>query len=345
MFKRPLYSLVIWLLFVFLFLFLAGNLLFWFYFFQKPIINNDLFYELKHAATLRDVAYDLQSQANLRHPELFYYFSRLKGVDNELKAGEYLLTKGSSINDVLERISRGLVLLHRFSIINGWNFNQVMNALNHNANLSHEISHFSDEAIAKMVGCPYRTLEGLLFPDTYRFTKGTSDLNILLKAYKAMQKKLLEQWEGRTPGLVYQDPYQALVVASMIEKETNVDSERPMIAAIILKRMGIRMHLQIDSTVIYGLGKRYTGDLTHKDMHEDTAYNTYTRYGLPPTPIAMPSLASIQAALHPANTTALFFVSKGDGTHFFSNTLKEHSRAVTVYQSKGNDSSSSDSPA
>ena len=325
------------LVYLIVFLLLIVCLLCWFYLFQKSAIQQDSYYILKPTSTLQDVANDLHNQINLKNPRLFYLFARLEGADNQLKAGEYFFPKGSTINDILTRLVKGIMFYHQFTIVNGWTLNQVMNALNNNPYLIHQLSHLSDKAVAKTIGCSHPSLEGWLYPSTYRFHKETTDLALLQKAYQAMQEKLNQEWNQRASHLVYQNSYQVLIVASMIEKETSTNAERPMIAAVILKRLKIWMPLQIDSTVIYGLGKHYTGELTHQDLRRDTIYNTYTRYGLPPTPIAMPSLSSIHAALHPADTDSLYFVSKGDGSHQFSTTLKDHDAAIDQYQLKSNE--------
>lgn len=194
---------------------------------------------------------------------------------------------------------------------------------------------YTDQQILKSIGAEETHPEGLFFPDTYYFSNGMSDLEILKRAYHAMRTKLNEAWTQREPGLPYKSPYEALIMASIIEKETGRAEERKIIAGVFVNRLRIGMRLQTDPTVIYGMGERFDGNIRRKDLQEDTAYNTYTRSGLPPTPIAMPGMASIEAALHPAKTQALYFVGKGDGSHVFSNTLAEHNRAVAKYQLKG----------
>jgi len=196
------------------------------------------------------------------------------------------------------------------------------------------ISGMSDAEIMRAIGSPYGVPEGLFFPDTFYFDRNSTDIALLKISYAAMQTKLEKAWLGREPGLPYKTPYEALIMASIIEKETGKASERPMIAGVFVNRLRIGMRLQTDPTVIYGMGLRFDGNIRKKDLSIDTPYNTYTRAGLPPTPIAMPGLASIEAALHPANTKALYFVGKGDGSHAFSNNLAEHNRAVVRYQLK-----------
>ena len=186
----------------------------------------------------------------------------------------------------------------------------------------------------KLVGNGEAHAEGLFFPDTFYFDRGTQDTILLKRAYYSMQAKLNQAWNNRAPNLPYKNSYEALIMASVVEKETGKNSERPMIAGVFLNRLRIGMRLQTDPTVIYGMGKKYDGNIRRKDLQTDTIYNTYTRSGLPPTPIAMPGLASIEAALHPEQTKALYFVGKGDGSHAFSHSLAEHNHAVSKYQLK-----------
>jgi UPF0755 protein len=190
----------------------------------------------------------------------------------------------------------------------------------------------SDAELLQAIGAEENHLEGLLFPDTYFYAPHTSDLDVLRRAYRLQHDKLLAAWETRAQGLPYRTPYEALIMASIVEKETGAAAERPRIAGVFINRLKLGMRLQTDPTVIYGLGDRFDGNLRRDDLQRDTPYNTYTRTGLPPTPIAMPSEAAIEAALNPAKTDALYFVARGDGTHVFSSTLEAHNRAVNRYQ-------------
>jgi UPF0755 protein len=218
------------------------------------------------------------------------------------------------------------------TIIEGWTFRQMRQALNAGARLRHDTQGWTDQALLEAIGANEAHPEGLFFPDTYYFDVGSSDLQVYKRAYHAMQKTLGRAWEARSTSAPYADAYQALVMASIIEKETGVPDERPQIAAVFVNRLRIGMRLQTDPTVIYGLGADFDGNLRKQDLLADTPYNTYTRAGLPPTPIALPSEAAIQAALNPDSSRALYFVAKGGGRHQFSNTLEEHNRAVNRFQ-------------
>jgi UPF0755 protein len=219
------------------------------------------------------------------------------------------------------------------TFIEGWTFRQMRNELNRHDGVRHIGMSLSDAEILRRIGAEESHPEGLFFPDTYYFSSNMSDLDILSRAYQAMRQKLKHAWESRASGLPYASPYEALIVASIVEKETGKVDERGQIASVFLNRMRIGMRLQTDPTVIYGMGNQFDGNLRKQDLQNDTPYNTYTRSGLPPTPIAMPGMESIEAALHPAtNNGYMYFVGKGDGSHVFSRTLAEHNRAVSRYQ-------------
>ncbi|HCU04933.1 MAG: hypothetical protein A2X77_01980 [Gammaproteobacteria bacterium GWE2_42_36] len=313
-------------------LFIVGCIfLMWLYCFETPVIHQDFYYVIEPGTSLTDLTEALNDEAHLPFPFLFHLFARLRMADHHLKAGEYIFPEDSSMNDILNRVVRGEVLYRDFTIVDGWTFKQVLTELNKNIYIQHEIGYLSPVLIAEKVGCPYKTLEGLLYPDTYRYTRGTTDTAILKWAYQNMQTALNKEWMNRSLNTPYKTPYEALIVASLVEKEAKAENERPIIAGIILKRLAKHMLLQIDSTVIFGLGDTYQGKLTRVDLQKKTPYNTYLRLGLPPTPIAMPSEKSIAAALHPVKTDALYFVAKGDGTHQFSATLEEHHLAVDQY--------------
>jgi len=308
-------------------------LIFLFWLFSLPVIvNKDFRYELKSGTTAKQLAVDLHKKAHLIHPMFLRILVRLRGDDNELQAGEYMFPQGSSINEILNQITSGDIVQYQFMIVNGWNLNQVKVQLKKASGLKHTINKLTDRTIAKKLQIHQSTSEGFLYPDTYHYHLYAKDIDVLYKARKKMKRILNDAWKNRAPGLWYKTPYQALIVASMIEKEASVSKEKPVIAGVILKRLKRRIHLQIDSTVIYGLGKQFHGNLTWRDLRHNTPYNTYVNYGLPPTPICMPSQSSIEAALHPKKTHYLYFVSKGDGSHIFSSTLKEQNRAIAKYQ-------------
>jgi len=229
-------------------------------------------------------------------------------------------------------IQRGEASQAMRQFIEGWNWREVRAALAAQPMLKNESASMSDTEILQAIGAGEDHIEGLLFPDTYFYAPHTSDLSVLRRAYRRQHEKLMAAWETRAPGLPYRTTYEALIMPSIVEKETGVAFERPRIAGVFLNRLRLGMRLQTDPTVIYGLGERFDGNLRKVDLQRDTPYNTYTRAGLPPTPIAMPSEAAIQAALNPARTDALYFVARGDGTHVFSSTLDAHNRAVNRYQ-------------
>jgi UPF0755 protein len=220
-------------------------------------------------------------------------------------------------------------------LIEGWTFAQFRAALDASPDVRHESAGLEDAQLLALLQAAESHPEGLFFPDTYVFGKGSSDLRILRRAYRAMQRHLKAEWEARSPDLPYQTPYEALIMASIIEKETGKASERDLIGGVLVNRLRIGMRLQVDPTVIYGLGAAFDGNLKKIHLLEDGPYNTYTRAGLPPTPIAMPGLASLRSALRPGKTEALYYVSRGDGSSQFSRTLDEHNRAVSRFQRGG----------
>ena len=221
------------------------------------------------------------------------------------------------------------------AFIEGWTFRQMRERLDAHPDLRHDSRGLPEREIMRLIGATQESAEGQFFPDTYLFAKQGSDLDVLRRAYRSMQRQLEREWAGRASGLPYADPYQALIMASIVEKETGRDQDRPMVAAVFVNRLRQGMLLQTDPTVIYGLGDRFDGNLRKRDLLTDTPYNTYTRSGLPPTPIAMPGLAALQSALHPAASQAIYFVARGDGSSQFSRTLEEHNQAVNRYQKLG----------
>lgn len=317
---------------VLIIIFFSG-ILAWYYSENIVIVKKQpLFYIVKPGTTVKVLAHDFNKQANLTHPKLFCFLSKYHGADKALKTGEYFFPVGSTIKSVLNTIVKGKVYYRSFTIVNGWNFNRLLQALNKAPDLRHTLTYLTQQKIAAKLNIKQKNLEGLFLPETYFYTRGSTDLQLLQRSQRLLQIKLQQLWQQRDQSLPYKNPYQVLIVASLVEKETGIKHERPIIAAIILKRWQQWMPLQIDAAVIYGLGNSFTGYLTKKDLRKQTPYNTYIHYGLPPTPIAMPGQASISAALHPVQTDALYFVAKGDGTHVFSKTLKGHDQAVTQYQ-------------
>ena len=264
----------------------------------------------------------------------FEMLARVLGRSREIKAGSYELTEAVSPLQLLDKLTSGDVTQGEVTLIEGWTFRQFRAALATNADLRGDSRAMPDAEILKRIGSADVHPEGLFFPDTYLFSKGASDFDLLGRAYRAMQRKLAVEWEARDPKVPFKAPYEALVMASIVEKETGSAAERAMIAGALINRLRIGMRLQADPTVIYGLGANFDGNLRKRDLLEDGPYNSYTRAGLPPTPIGMPGIASLRAAMHPAPTQASYYVSKGDGTSQFSRTLDEHNRAVAKYQLK-----------
>ncbi|MGQ9684741.1 MAG: endolytic transglycosylase MltG [Thiobacillaceae bacterium] len=287
---------------------------------------------IERGASLKEVAAQLQRQGIVDHAFAFSLLGRLTGQSGQIKAGSYLFDAPTSPWKLLRKLTQGETLLGRITIIEGWTFRQMRQALAQHSGLRNDTKDMSDEALLQALGIEAAHPEGLFFPDTYYFDHGSSDKALLLRAYHRMQQVLQQAWQDRSPGLPYKSPYEVLIMASIIEKETSVPEERSLIAAVFLNRLRLGMRLQTDPSVIYGMGERFDGNLRKADLLTDTPYNTYTRVGLPPTPIALPGADSIRAAINPAASHALYFVAKGDGRHQFSHTLDEHNRAVARYQ-------------
>ncbi|MDX2298497.1 MAG: endolytic transglycosylase MltG [Xanthomonadaceae bacterium] len=255
----------------------------------------------------------------------------LKVLDR-LQVGEYAVGHGITPRQLLRKLEAGDVIQHRFTVVEGWNLRDLRAALAREPALAQTLSALDDAALMAAIGRPNTHAEGRFLPETYQFTRGVRDVELLRRAALAMDVALAEAWVGRDDGLPLETPEQALILASIVEKETGIASERPQIAGVFVRRLRIGMRLQTDPTVIYGLGAGFDGNLRRSDLLTDTPYNTYTRAGLPPTPIALPGRDALRAAVHPAPGDALYFVARGDGSHHFSATLAEHNRAVARYQ-------------
>jgi UPF0755 protein len=255
-------------------------------------------------------------------------------VAGKLHAGEYALAPGITPRQLLADMAAGRVLQRNFTIVDGWTFAELRRALAQADVLQHDTSGLDDAAIMQRIGAGGEAPEGRFLPETYAYVKGDSELDILRRAHAAMERTLAALWAGRAPDLPLATPYEALILASIVEKETGRADERAKIAGVFVRRLEDHMLLQTDPSVIYGMGARYDGNIRRSDLVADTPYNTYTRPGLPPTPIALPGRPAIEAALHPAPGDALYFVARGDGSHVFSSTLAEHSRNVDCYQRK-----------
>lgn len=283
-------------------------------------------------SSLRSIAKQLVAQGVLKAEWPFVLLAKVLNKAPYLQAGDYTLNKNVNPYQLLLSLNHGKSTQGGITFIEGKTFKQMRQRLAKNDAIKHTIQHLSDAEVMQLVGKGEPHAEGLFFPETFYFDRGTLDTVILKRAYEIMQTKLESSWQTRAGNLPYKSSYEALIMASIIEKETGKASERKMIAGVFINRLRIGMRLQTDPTIIYGMGDDYKGNIRRKDLLKDTPYNTYTRSGLPPTPIAMPGLASIEAALHPADTKALYFVGKGDGSHAFSNSLAEHNRAVVKYQ-------------
>jgi UPF0755 protein len=289
-------------------------------------------FSLNQGSSLKAAARQMQQAGVLSNDWMFVWLARMLGKSAQIQAGNYELETAVTMLELLAVVTDGQAAQSEFSIIEGWTFNQFRTALNTNSAIRHDSASLPEAEILRRIGAAEAYAEGLFFPDTYYFVKGTSDLALLKRAYKTMQLHLQESWQERTSDLPLKSAYEALILASIVEKETGQASDRSMIAAVFINRLRKGMLLQTDPTVIYGLRENFDGNLRKRDLLADTSYNTYTRAGMPPTPIALPGLASIQATLHPASTDALYFVARGNGSSQFSNTLNEHNNAVNRYQ-------------
>ncbi|MDN5869816.1 MAG: endolytic transglycosylase MltG [Nitrococcus sp.] len=281
--------------------------------------------------SLTALAGELAQRGWLEHPRILRLYGRISGKAAAIKAGEYAVEPGMTMLELLDRMVAGAVIRHRFTIVEGWTFRDVMRALQSNSALRHIVGNDAPANVMARLGHAGENPEGRFLPETYRFSRGATDVALLERAYAAMQRVLQAQWGQRAEDLPLQSPYQALILASIVEKETARAKERPRVAGVFIRRLERGMPLQTDPSIIYGLGAEFDGDIGYRDLRNDSPYNTYTRKGLPPTPIAMPGRASIAAVLHPAAGEALYFVARGDGSHEFSATLAEHNQAVRKY--------------
>ncbi|MDH5517753.1 MAG: endolytic transglycosylase MltG [Gammaproteobacteria bacterium] len=305
-------------------------------FMQSPmkLPESGLNYTFKRGSSASHLIIDLSNKAIISEPFYFKLWGKLSGKSKNLQAGEYVFDYGLTPFELLKKMKNGEVKLYAFTIIEGWNFKQLMQAIVADQNIVHQLkTAATPQAVMSALGFPEQHPEGRFYPDTYRYPAGTTDLQFLKRAYEQMQLHLAAQWQNRAKGLPLKSAYEALILASIVEKESAEPSERPVIAGVFVNRLLKNMRLQTDPTVIYGIGDKYDGDIRFRHLREDTPYNTYTRKGLPPTPIAMPGLESINAALNPEPTEYLYFVATGEGgKHYFSSSNTEHQRAVTKYQ-------------
>jgi UPF0755 protein len=314
------------------FIFLCGK---WLHFLNAPIISFNkpaVDITLAKGSSVKSLARQLHTQNIIQQPLFFELLVRIRGESHNLQSGEYRINPGITPIRLLHKLITGDVILHPFTIVDGWTFDKLIAELEKNPYVVHTLQGLTDSEIMQRIGRDGEIPEGRFFPDTYKFSRGRKDVDILVTAYNLMQNKLNDAWYSRARDAPYTCPYKALIVASIIEKEASLAAERPIISGIIKRRLQKNMYLQLDPTVIYGLGKSYNGKLTVKDLKKKTPFNTYVHKGLPPTPICMPSANAIYAALHPAQGKVLYFVAKGDGSHEFSKNLKQHDKAIRKYQ-------------
>jgi UPF0755 protein len=289
-------------------------------------------FTVRSGSSLKSVSSSLTEAGLLKEPYTFWILGRALGKAPAIQAGTYRLEKAVTPVELLEKLARGDVLYVEIAFIEGTTFRQWLAQLRSNRHVKQTLPDKSEAQILAALGIDERSPEGWFFPDRYRFAPGVTDVEILKRAHAAMKKKLAEAWAARDPAIALSTPYEALILASIVEKETGAGEERPLIASVFTNRLKKGMRLQTDPTVIYGMGAAYEGNIRKKDLLADTPWNTYTRDGLPPTPIAMPGAAALQAVTRPAESDYLYFVSRKDGTHQFSRSLEEHNRAVAKFQ-------------
>ncbi len=302
---------------------------------NHPLTQQAVTYHVAPGQTLRGLARELHEKKIIDSKLSFILLGFVRGDSRQLKVGEYRFQGGTSMRGLLDQVVAGEVIQYSLVLVEGWTFKQFIQALHQAPKLKPTLKGMSPPQIMERLGYTGEHPEGRFYPDTYTYAADISDVQILQQAYRRMQTRLTRVWQDRDPNLPIQTPYQALILASIIEKETGQRDERQTIAAVFINRLRRNMRLQTDPTVIYGMGGNFDGNLRRRDLRRDGPYNTYTRRGLPPTPIAMPGGDSLYAAVHPTASGVLFFVAKGDGSHYFSETLAEHNRAVIKYQLKG----------
>lgn len=302
-----------------------------------PELNSSTIYEVVPGSSVSRVASDLYARDYLMHPILFRLLSNWQGVGGSIQSGEYELHPDMSAADILDAMVAGRNVQYRLTLVEGWTLAEALQAIRNAEKVQLTLPEsVSYSEIASALQLPQENPEGMIFPDTYFYTKDTSDIELLRRAHTRLQEVLTQAWSARLGALPFETPYEALVLASIIEKESALGSERTEIAGVFVRRLEQGMRLQSDPTVIYGMGTRFDGNLRREDLRAETPYNTYRINGLPPTPIALAGAESIHASLNPAQSSALYFVSKGDGSHYFSSTLEEHNAAVDRFQRNQN---------
>ena len=284
-------------------------------------------------SSLRDVALQLYRNKNTHYPRLLNRIAIAAGFRGQLRYGQYRVEPGTSARALFKQMAQGTdTVMQRITIIPGWTYSRLYQQLSSSSNLRHALKRENAGALKQLLGYPYAAPEGLFFPDTYHFTWGSSDLAVLQESYDTMQRTLKRMWQHRDAGLPYKTPYQALIAASLIQTEVRLVNEMPLVSSVIVNRLKKKMRLQIDTTVLYAMGKPYGTRLLHRDLKYDSPYNTYRHVGLPPTPIAIPGRSALLAAMHPAKTSFYYYVARGDGSHFFSKNYQGHLKGVKRYR-------------
>ncbi len=297
-----------------------------------PLPVSPFAFEVRSGAALASVARQLTDAGVLRHPAELTLYARAQGVDRAIKAGNYEVETGVTLPQLLAKLTQGDVQQSALTVVEGSTFAEFKRLLQADPKIAKRVLDLPDAELLARIGAAERHPEGLFFPDTYFFAAGSADLALLKRSHRLLAERLAMAWEKRSAGLPFATPYEALILASIVEKESGRPADRPLIASVFVNRLKLGMRLQADPTVIYGLGPHFDGNLRKRDLETDTPYNTYTRDGLPPTPIALVSQASLDAVLAPPDTPYLYFVARGDGSSEFSASIAEHSRAVAKYQ-------------
>jgi len=313
----------------------AGLAYWWIALRPLPLPENPYNFTVRTGATLRAVARELTAARVLPADWTLVGLARLRGVDRTIKAGNYEVASGTTLAGLLAKLTQGDATQTSFTIVEGWTIRDLREALRADEDIVKQITDLPGAELMAKIGASEKEPEGWFFPDTYFFATGTTDASILVRAHRLMRERLAAAWEARATGLPIATPYEALILASLVEKETGRASDRPLVASVFENRLRQGMYLQTDPSVIYGIGEHFKGYLTRRDLERDQVFNTYTREGLPPTPIALPSQASLDAVLHPPSTPYLYFVARGDGSSEFSANLADHNRAVAKYQRGG----------
>jgi len=303
---------------------------------QPMSVNAETLYEFSPGSSVTSLAHNLYRDGLSQRKYYIQLYTRLSGKSRKLKAGEYFIRPGVTPYQLLLMMEQGKVKQYSLTLIEGYSFRQMLQLVQQSKDLKHELAGLPVTEVMARIGHVGEHPEGRFYPDTYHFPKGLSDVEFLKRAYNEMEQRLDNAWQNRDPGLPFKTPYEALIMASIVEKESALAEERTRIAGVFINRLRKGMRLQTDPTVIYGIGESYDGDIRFKDLRRDNPYNTYTRKGLPPTPIAMPGQGAIDAVMNPDTTDYLYFVARGDasGSHVFSTTLVDHEKAVDKFQRK-----------